>query len=158
MYVRTISRKNKSGTTTTYVQLAHNVRDSQTRQPRADVLYTFGRADALDVDAIRRLTKSLSRFLTSEEALKIQGAADGNTPLRFMRSYPMGGAYLLRALWEQLGIPDALSQCMKDRSFTSPVEWAAFAMTANRALVPDSKRGVEEWVRGRMWPWGIRNR
>jgi transposase len=147
MYVRTISRKNKSGTTTTYVQLAHNVRDPQSGQPRADVLYSFGRADSLDVDAIRRLTKSLSRFLSPEEALKIQGATDGDTPLRFIGSYPMGGAYLLRALWEQLGIPDALSQCMKDRSFTSPVEWAAFAMTANRALAPDSKRGVEEWVR-----------
>ncbi|MDO9559864.1 MAG: hypothetical protein Q7I89_09310 [Syntrophales bacterium] len=36
---------------------------------------------------------------------------------------------------------------MKDRSFTSPVEWTASAMTANRALAPDSKRGVEEWVR-----------
>ena len=59
----------------------------------------------------------------------------------------MGGAYLLRALWEQVGIPDVLSQCMNDRSFTSPVEWAAFAMVANRALAPDSKRGVEEWVR-----------
>jgi transposase len=127
--------------------LAHNVRDPKTGQPRADVLYSFGRADSLDVDAIRRLTKSLSRFLSPEEALKIQGATDGDTPLRFIGSYPMGGAYLLRALWEQLGIPDALSQCMKDRSFTSPVEWAAFAMTANRALAPDSKRGVEEWVR-----------
>jgi len=147
MYVRTISRKNKSGSTTTYVQLAHNVRDPKTGQPRADVLYSFGRADSLDVDAIRRLTKSLSRFLSPEEALKIQGATDGDTPLRFIGSYPMGGAYLLRALWEQLGIPAALSQCMKDRSFTSPVEWAAFAMTANRALAPDSKRGVEEWVR-----------
>jgi transposase len=147
MYIRTISRKNKSGSTTTYIQLAHNVRDPKTGQPRADVLYSFGRADALDVDAIRRLTKSLSRFLSPEEALKIQGATDGDTPLRFIGSYPMGGAYLLRALWEQLGIPDALSQCMKDRSFTSPVEWATFAMTANRALAPDSKRGVEEWVR-----------
>jgi transposase len=147
MYVRTISRKNKSGSTTTYVQLAHNVRDSKTGQPRADVLYSFGRADSLDVDAIRRLTKSLSRFLSPEEALQIQGATEGDTPLRFIGSYPMGGAYLLRSLWEQLGIPDALSQCMKDRSFTSPVEWAAFAITANRALAPDSKRGVEEWVR-----------
>jgi transposase len=27
------------------------------------------------------------------------------------------------------------------------VEWAIFAMVANRALAPDSKRGVEEWVR-----------
>lgn len=147
MYVRTISRKNKNGSTTTYVQLAHNARDAQTGQPRADVLYTFGRADALDVDAIRRLTKSLSRFLTPEEALRIQGTTDGEAPLRFLKSVPMGGAYLLRALWEQLGIPEALSQCMKDRSFTSPVEWATFAMVANRALCPDSKRGVEEWVR-----------
>jgi len=147
MYVRTISRKNKSGTTTTYVQLAHNVRDAKTGQPKADVLYTFGRADSLDVDAIRRLTKSLSRFLTPEEALRIQGTVEGDAPLRFLKSVPMGGAYLLRALWEQLGIPHALSQCMKDRSFTSPVEWASFAMVANRALAPDSKRGVEEWVK-----------
>ncbi len=147
MYVRTISRKNKSGSTTAYVQLAHNVRDAKTGQPKADVLYTFGRADSLDVDAIRRLTKSLSRFLTPEEALQIQGTTEGGAPLRFLKSVPMGGAYLLRSLWEQLGIPNALSQCMKDRSFTSPVEWAAFAMVANRALAPDSKRGVEEWVR-----------
>jgi len=147
MYVRTISRKNKSGTTTTYVQLAHNVRDAKTGQPKADVLYTFGRADSLDVDAIRRLTKSLSRFLTPEEALRIQGTVEGDAPLRFLKSVPMGGAYLLRALWKQLGIPHALSQCMKDRSFTSPVEWASFAMVANRALAPDSKRGVEEWVK-----------
>ncbi|WP_408998209.1 IS1634 family transposase [Syntrophus buswellii] len=147
MYVRTISRKNKSGSTTTYVQLAHNVRDAKTGQSKADVLYTFGRADSLDVDAIRRLTKSLSRFLTPEEALRIQGTIEGENPIRFLKSVPMGGAYLLRALWEQLGIPDALSQCMKDRSFTSPVEWATFAMVANRALAPDSKRGVEEWVK-----------
>ena len=73
MYVRTISRKNKGGSTTTYVQLAHNVRDPQTGQPRADVLYSFGRVDTLDVDAIRRLTKNLSRFLSPEEALQIQG-------------------------------------------------------------------------------------
>jgi len=147
MYVRTISRKNKSGSTTTYVQLAHNVRDAKTGQPRADVLYTFGRADSLDIETIRRLTKSLSRFLTPEEALRIQGATQGEAPLRFLKSVPLGGAYLLRALWEQLGIPQALSQCMKDRSFTSPVEWASFAMVANRALASDSKRGVEEWVK-----------
>lgn len=28
-----------------------------------------------------------------------------------------------------------------------PVEWAIFAMVADRALVPDSKRGEGEWVR-----------
>jgi len=147
MYVRTISRKNKNGSTTTYVQLAHNVRDAKTGQPKADVLYTFGRADSLDIDAIRRLTRSLSRFLTPEEALRIQGENHGEAPLKFVKSIPLGGAHLLRGLWNQLGIPEALSRCKQDRSFRSPVEWAAFAMVANRALCPDSKRGVEEWVR-----------
>ena len=141
MYVRTITRKNKNGTKTTYVQLAHNERDPGTGQPRANVLYTFGRADNLDVDGIRRLTKSLSRFLSPEEALAIQGAGKGEAPLSFLRSSPMGGAYLLRALWDELKISNVLSQCIRDRSFTSPVEWAAFSMVANRALAPDSKRG-----------------
>lgn len=59
----------------------------------------------------------------------------------------MGGSYLLRSLWEQLGIHKTLEECLKRRSFTSPVEWAIFAMVANRALAPESKRGVEEWAR-----------
>mgnify|MGYP000873219733 FL=1 len=147
MYVRTISRKNKDGTTTTYVQLAHNVRDTRGGNPRADVLYTFGRADSLDVQAIRRLVRSLCRFLSPEDALQAQASGEGEHPLQFVRSTPVGGAYLLRSLWEQLGIHKTLEDCLKKRSFTSPVEWAIFAMVANRALAPDSKRGVEEWAR-----------
>lgn len=147
MYVRTISRKNKDGSIVTYVQLAHNVRDPQSGQPKANVLHTFGRSDELDVAAIKRLTKSLCRFLSPEDAVQTQAITDGKkAPLTFLKSVPMGGAYLLRSLWEMLGLHTVLKDCLKDRSFTSPVEWAAFAMTANRALAPDSKRGVEEWV------------
>ena len=146
MYVRTISRKNKDGSTTTYVQLAHNVRDAQTGQPKADVLYTFGRADSLDVDAIRRLTKSLSRFLTPEEALKIQGAADNDTPLRFVKSVPIGGAHLLRGLWEQLGLPKALSQCLKEVVYVSG-GMGDLCHDGQSIPLPRLKRGVEEWIR-----------
>ena len=148
MYVRTISRKNKDGSTVTYVQLAHNVRDPQSGQPKANVLHTFGRSDELDVAAIKRLTRSLCRFLSPEDAVQAQAISEGkNVPLTFLKSVPKGGAYLLRSLWEMLGLHAVLKDCLKERSFTSPVEWAAFAMTANRALAPDSKRGVEEWVR-----------
>jgi transposase len=141
MYVRTMSRKNKNGTTTTYVQLAHNVRDEKTGVPKAQVLYTFGRLDSLDIDAIKRLISSLSRFV-SPEAAEREAA-----PLTFIRSAPLGGAYLLRTLWEKIGIPALFARALKDRNFSSPVEWAVFAMVANRALAPDSKRGVEEWVK-----------
>jgi len=148
MYIRTISRKNKDGSAVTYVQLAHNIWDSQSRCAKAKVLHTFGRTDELDTEALKRLSKSISRFLTPEDALCMNTSMGGTlVPLNIFRSVPMGGAYLLRTLWEQLGIPEALSQCIKDRSFTSPVEWATFAMVANHALAPDSKRGAEEWVR-----------
>jgi len=148
MYVRTISRHNKDGSTTTYVQLAHNIRDPQTGLAKANVLYTFGRADSLDIEAIKRLVKSLCRFLSPEEALQAQASLGKDAPaLRFIKSVPLGGAYLLRKLWEQLGLEKTLAQSLDRRDFLSPIEWAIFAMVANRALAPDSKRGVEEWVR-----------
>lgn len=129
MYVRTISRKNKDGSTATYVQLAHNVWDKEKDHARAEVIYSFGRADELGLDAIRRLVKSLCRFLSPEDALQAQANLEkGSDSLKFIKSLPMGGAYILRRIWEMLGLH------------------TVFAMVANRALSPDSKRGVEEWV------------
>jgi len=148
MYVRTISRQNKDGSTTTYVQLAHNIRDPRTGQARAQVLHVFGRADSLDVVAIKRLVKSLCRFLSPEDAIQAQASVLPDAQvLRFIKSIPLGGAHVLRALWERLGLEKVLSASLHNRGFLSPVEWAIFAMVANRALAPDSKRAVEEWVR-----------
>jgi len=146
MYVRTISRHNKDGSTTTYVQLAHNVRDPKSGFARAQVLYTFGRADSLDVDALRRLVRSICRFISPEDALQAQ-ASLASPGFEFIKSAPMGGAYLLRTLWERLGLHTVLRKALKKREFAFAVEWTIFAMVANRALAPDSKRGVEEWVR-----------
>lgn len=146
MYVRTISRHNKDGSTTTYVQLAHNVRDLKTGYARANVLYTFGRADSLDLGAIRRLVGSLCRFLSPKDAAEAEARLESPV-LHFVKSVPLGGAYLLRKLWERLGLEKTLAQALREREFVSPVEWAIFSMVSNRALAPDSKRGVEEWVR-----------
>jgi len=148
MYVRTISRHNKDGSTTTYVQLAHNIRDPKTGQARAQVLRVFGRADSLDVVALKRLVRSLCRFLSPEDAIQAQASVLPDAQaLRFIKSVPMGGAYVLRALWERLGLEEVLSASLHNRGFLSPLEWTIFAMVANRALSPDSRREVEEWVR-----------
>lgn len=144
--MRTISRHNKDGSTTTYVQLAHNVRDPKSGYSRANVLYTFGRADSLDVDAIRRLVRSLCRFISPEDAAEAEARLQ-SPALHFVKSVPLGGAYLMRKLWERLGLERVLAEALSGREFLSPVEWAIFAMVANRVLAPDSKRGVEEWVR-----------
>lgn len=144
MYIRTIKRNNKNGTVVEYVQLAHNKRDPEKGYARAEVLYSFGRRDQLDLEAIKRLIGSLSRFISPEDAAQLQ--AGTNDGLKFMSSRPAGGAHLLKGMWDRLNIGSCLSKALENRSFTAPIEAALFAMVANRALAPASKLAVEEWA------------
>jgi len=146
MYIRTIQRKNKDGSVVRYIQLAHNQWDPQARCAKAKVLFNFGREEEVDREALKRLVKSINRFLGPEETLRYE-AETGAAPLKFISSRPLGGAWVLDRLWEELGIKGVLETLLKKRQYKTPVERAIFAMAANRALDPMSKRGVEEWVK-----------
>ena len=143
MYVRTIKRKNKDGSEVEYIQLAHNTRHPEKGYSRAEVVYSFGRRDQLDVAALKRLVSSLSRFISPED---MQDLENQNTGLKFVSSQPAGGALLLKGLWKRLGIDTCLAQALKDKGFKAPIADALFAMVANRALAPCSKLAVEEWA------------
>ncbi len=143
MYVRTIKRKNKDGSEVEYVQLAHNTRHPEKGYSRAEVIHSFGRRDQLDVPALKRLIGSLSRFVGPEDSQVIEAEGRG---LQFISSRPAGGALLLKGLWDQIGIGKCLTDALQDRSFTTPIQEAIFAMVANRALAPCSKLAVEEWA------------
>ena len=147
MYLRRVQRKNKDGSVVTYLQIAHNERDPVTGQPRARVLYSFGRADEHNIEQLRSLVRSISRFLSPGGVLEGEAALKGQGGLRFIESRPLGGAWVLDALWKQIGIHRLLERLAQKRAFRTPVERAIFAMVANRALAPDSKRKVETWVR-----------
>jgi hypothetical protein len=87
MYVRTIQRKNKDGSTVEYVQLAHNAWNPEKGFAQAEVVYSFGRKDQLDIEAIKRLVNSLCRFLGPEDALQL------NAPKPATRSHwPLSAA------------------------------------------------------------------
>ncbi len=143
MYVRTIKRKNKDGSEVEYVQLAHNTRHSEKGYSHAEVIHSFGRRDQLDVEALKRLVGSLSRFISLEDAQTIEAEGQG---LKFVSSQPAGGALLLKGLWKRIGIETCLTEAVKNRDFTTPVQDAIFTMVANRALAPCSKLAVEEWA------------
>ena len=99
MYVKTTTRKTKNGEVR-YLQLAHNEWDAPGRRSVPKVVYTFGREDQLDADAIRRLVTALSRLLSPADAL----AATAGGDLVFTESRPYGGAYVLDQMWSRLGI------------------------------------------------------
>jgi hypothetical protein len=145
MYVKTSVRKTKNGEVR-YLQLAHNQWDAAARRSVPKIVYSFGREDQLDKDAIRRLMASLTRLLEPGGTLTAP-AGDG---LAFTESRPYGGAYVLDALWQRLGIGKILAGLAtsgrgrpRDAAATERV---LFGLVANRALAPSSKLAASEWM------------
>ena len=84
MYLRTIQRRNKDGTTVRYVQLAHNEWDPAAKQAKATVIHSFGREDELDRDALARLVRSITRYIDPDQGRE----ATASPELSFLASRP----------------------------------------------------------------------
>ena len=144
MYVRTTQRRNKDGSVVRYVQLAHNRRSGAATQ--AEVLVNLGREDSVDVDGLRRLARSISRYLGEAAAEEVPAGAEGAEGMSVESSRPLGSAWLLDGLWRQLGVDRALAEAVGGRRFTTDVERVLFALVANRAIAPSSKLAAAEWA------------
>ena len=142
MYLRTTQRRRKDGSLARYVQLAHNRRVGGVTQ--AEVLLNLGREDQLDLDGLRRLAASITRFTDGDGGgLGLPGAPD---EFDVTGSRPVGGVWLLDGLWRALGVDRALAGALGARRFTTDVERVLFALVANRALDPCSKLAAAEWA------------
>ncbi len=142
MYLRTVKSRNYE-----YVQLAHNYRDPKTGVSRAKILFNFGRKDQLDVEDLKRLINSISRFLEPDDLASIPLLKSEAAPFEFVSSRQLGGPWLLDGMWKRFGIREAIEKLLAERNFTMPVERMLFAMVANRALNPSSKLYMEHWVK-----------
>jgi hypothetical protein len=146
MYLRRISRRRKDGSEVAYFQLARKVRDAHGR-PRDEILYHFGRAEAVGEDQLRRLVRSIGRFLAPDERTRLGAELEGlGSDLRVEQSAAFGGAYVLDRLWRRLGLDRVLGELLAARAYGSAVERLLFAMVASRALAPRSKLALERWV------------
>jgi hypothetical protein len=141
MYLRTIQRHNKDGSTVRYVQLAHNHRKGKNTQ--AEVVLQLGREDRLDMEGLRRLVGSIGRYLDGAGVLPPAGP---EAALQVQSSRELGSVWLLDGLWRRLGIADALRGVLGRRRFTTAVERVLFALVANRAVDPMSKLSAAEWA------------
>jgi len=145
MYIRTISRKNKDGSTVTYVQLAHNQRDPKKGYAQAKVLYNFGRIESLDIEQLKRLVKSICRFLPPEDALETQVVLKNRgQEFKWKNCRSFGGIYLLSNLWQKLNFKSVLEKRIANKKFKTPIAEAIFAMVANRCLAPFSPRLISD--------------
>jgi hypothetical protein len=74
MYLRITERRNKDGSTVAYYALAENVWNAKAKRSEARVIHSFGRADRLDWEALKRLVHSINRVLETG------GAEPAGTP------------------------------------------------------------------------------
>ena len=149
MYLRTTARANKDGSVVRYLALAHNQRHGSAT--KANVLLNLGREDRLDPDGLRRLVRSINRYLAEPEtdgtdAVAVTGTDAVADSLRLTCSRPVGAAWLLDGLWKALDVDTALRKVLGGRRFTTDVERVLFALVANRAIDPSSKLAAAEWA------------
>ena len=154
MYLRTTKRKNKNGTVTEYLQLAHNERNPETNTTVAKIIHSFGRADQLNRNDLVRLARSIARICgltVIDPAAESDGIDNGAgllpDDLEILRTVEYGTVLVLQALWERLGIGHTLRSLLKKGKCSIAYDQALFAMTANRLCDPESKLGVwDRWL------------
>lgn len=154
MHLRVTKVKQKNGIAE-FVQLVESERHPETGVPRARVIQHLGRKDQLDIEALRRLVKSISRFIDvpadGEDSAAGQGslfdvARFEKAPFEFLGARSLGAVWLLDGLWKRFGIDRILGKLLEEREFTTPIERLLFALVANRAVAPCSKLAMEDWI------------
>lgn len=151
MYLRVTRRRNRDGSVVEYYQLAETRWDATKRQPTAHIVHNFGRADALDREALRRLARSIARVGNAGLDVPAEVAAPGET-VEIEWARPLGTVHVVRALWEELGLAEILRGLERRRGRGAPHERALFTMVANRLLEPLSKLAChDDWLAARVY-------
>jgi hypothetical protein len=155
MYLRTTRQRRKHGPDAIYYQLAENYYHKDRRRSETRVIYTFGRADQVDPEALRRLAQSILRVANDDRIDLPARKFPPDVGIDDIEQvYAYGVLYAARALWEELGIGPLLREQMQQDSCNAPHDTALFAMTANRLARPASKLACyERWLADDVyWP------
>jgi hypothetical protein len=154
MYIKTTRRRNKDGSVVEYLHLAHTERDPVSRSPVPRIVHHFGRADRLDREALARLCRSIAQVCGLEVLDPMNRdeqdrAGEPGLPsnITYIDTVELGTLWVIEALWERLGIGEALREAARSSRCTVAYERALLAMTANRLCDPESKLGVwDRWL------------
>lgn len=163
VYIRKDKKKAKGsgkdgGKETTYLSIAHNVREASAKGKRAKpiVFANLGSEDEVTGEMARSLAGAFERYAAkrlgekptkvAREEVAMETRATGPM-LRMLVSKELGMRLLLASPWKALGIGDALAAYEKKHRVEFPLERVVFAMVLNRLVDPKSKRACNDWVR-----------
>ena len=153
MYLRVTERRNRDGSTVAYYALAENVWNPQAKRSEAQVIHNFGRADQLDKAALQRLIGSIQRIIDADAAGALPTSGKASLPdIAIDAVFELGVVLAARALWEELGIGEAIRSRLTQAHLSAPHEMALFAMAAQRLDDPGSKLScATRWLPDVAW-------
>ena len=153
MYLRVTERRNRDGSSVAYYALAENVWNAQAKRSEAQVIHNFGRADQLDKAALQRLVASIHRVIDADAAGALPVRGKASLPdIEIDAAFELGVVLVARALWEELGIGEAIRTRLTQAQLSAPHERALFAMAAQRLDDPGSKLGcASRWLPDVAW-------
>jgi hypothetical protein len=153
MYLRVTERRNRDGSSVAYYALAENVWNAQAKRSEAQVIHNFGRADQLDKAALQRLIASIQRVIDADAAGTLPTSGKAGLPdLEIDAVFELGVVLAARAIWEELGIGEAIRTRLMRAHLSAPHEMALFAMAAQRLDDPGSKLScATRWLPDIAW-------
>src|SRR3954451_9964988 len=153
MYLRVTERRNRDGSSVAYYALAENVWNPQAKRSEAQVIHNFGRADQLDKAALQRLIASIQRVIDADAVGTLPTSGKAGLPeIEIDAVFELGVVLAARAIWEELGIGEAIRTRLMHAHLSAPHEMALFAMAAQRLDDPGSKLGfATRWLPDIAW-------
>lgn len=135
MFARVKTVRNHS-----YLQIVENRREGKSVKQR--VIATLGNAeDFITSGKLDNLTRSL---LKHTKAVKVIDAhREGSITARSAKS--LGPALVFERLWQELGIPSAITSVSEGKRFKFSLERAIFLTVLHRMFVSGSDRAAERW-------------
>src|ERR1700758_5333635 len=125
MYLRVTERRNRDGSSVAYYALAENVWNAQAKRSEAQVIHNFGRADQLDKATLQRLLASIQRIIDADAAGAIASRGKASLPdIAIDAVFEFGVVLAARALWEELGIGEAIRTRLMRAQLSAPHEVA----------------------------------
>src|SRR3954453_10569793 len=153
MYLRVTERRNRDGSSVAYYALAENVWNPQAKRSEAQVIHNFGRADQLDKAALQRLIASIQRVIDADAVGTLPTSGKAGLPeIEIDAVFELGVVLAARAIWEELGIGEAIRTRLMRAHLSAPHEMALFAMAAQRLDRPGSKLScASRWLPDIAW-------
>jgi hypothetical protein len=144
MFLRCLAFSRKDGSQRKYLQIVQTYREGG--RVRQKIVANLGRLDELIASGtLEKISEALSRYVEKKELLCKAEELMATSALSF------GPVPIFSALWEKLGLPEAIESATQRETATYDPSPVIFRMVLGRLLDPSSKLSTHRWAETIWW-------